>query len=52
VILDTNAVSAFFEGVPAVCDAIAALVRQHGLPLLSNDAHFDHVGGVIRIAWK
>jgi len=126
VILDTNAVSAFFEGVPAVCDAIektewlavpsivlgeyrfgisgsrlrselegklarleqlagilavdavtalhytairrelkiagnpipendlwiAAVVRQYGLPLLSNDAHFDHVGGVIRIGWR
>ena len=124
-ILDTNAVSAFFEGVPAVCDAvgkaevlavpsivigeyrfgmsgsrlrtelevkfgrlvrlaetlvvdantaqhyavirqelkdagtpipdndvwIAALVRQHGLPLVSNDAHFDHVKGLTRIGW-
>jgi predicted nucleic acid-binding protein len=31
---------------------IAAVVRQYGLPLLSNDAHFDHVGGVIRIGWR
>lgn len=31
---------------------IAALVRQHGLPLLSNDAHFDHVGELTRIDWR
>ena len=30
---------------------IAALVRQHGLPLLSNDAHFDHVKDLARIGW-
>ena len=30
---------------------IAALVRQHGLPLLSNDAHFDHVKNLTRIGW-
>ena len=30
---------------------IAALVRQHGLPLLSHDAHFDHVEGLTRIGW-
>jgi len=125
VILDTNAISAFFEGVPSVCasvgnaavlavpsivlgeyrfglsdsrlrseleaklgrlerfadvlcvDAetarhyatirrelkdvgtpipendlwIAALVRQHGLPLLSSDPHFDQVKGLTRIGW-
>jgi len=125
VILDTNALSAFFEGVPSVCDSvgkadvlavpsivlgeyrfgmsesrlrteleaklgrlerlaevlvvdgttaqryatircelkkagtpipendlwIAALVRQHGLALISNDAHFDHVQGIVRIGW-
>jgi tRNA(fMet)-specific endonuclease VapC len=28
---------------------IAALARQHGLTLLSNDAHFDHVSGLKRI---
>ena len=28
---------------------IAALARQHGLPVLSNDAHFDAVQGVERI---
>ena len=30
---------------------ISALVRQHGLPLLSNDAHFDDVKGISRIGW-
>ena len=30
---------------------VAALARQHGLPVLSNDRHFDVVGGVRRIAF-
>jgi tRNA(fMet)-specific endonuclease VapC len=30
---------------------IAALVRQHALPLLSRDTHFDSVQALIRIAW-
>ena len=30
---------------------IAALVRQHGLPLLSRDQHFDFVSGLERVAW-
>lgn len=30
---------------------IAALARQHALPVLSNDAHFDVVTGVRRIAF-
>lgn len=30
---------------------IAALARQHALPVLSNDAHFDRVAGVERIAF-
>jgi predicted nucleic acid-binding protein len=30
---------------------IAALCRQHALPLLSRDNHFDHVTGLKRIAW-
>lgn len=125
-ILDTNAVSAFFEGVPALCEVvgqaevlavpsivlgeyrfglsgsrlraelearlgrlqrlaqvlvvdeetarhyaairrelkhagtpipendlwIAALARQHGLPLLSNDARFDHAESLIRAQWQ
>ena len=43
-ILDTNALSAWVEG-------IAALARQHGLPVLSNDSHFDVVAGIRRIAF-
>ncbi len=30
---------------------IAALCRQHSLPLLSRDRHFDEVTGLKRIAW-
>jgi predicted nucleic acid-binding protein len=30
---------------------IAALCRQHGLPLLSRDRHFDAVSGVQRLVW-
>jgi tRNA(fMet)-specific endonuclease VapC len=30
---------------------IAALCRQHGLPLLSRDRHFDMVSGVRRLDW-
>lgn len=30
---------------------IAALVRQHRMPLLSNDAHFDQVSGIQRLGW-
>ena len=30
---------------------IAALARQHGLPILTNDAHFDQVSGLERISW-
>ncbi len=30
---------------------IAALCRQHGLPLLSRDRHFDVVSGVQRVDW-
>ena len=30
---------------------IAALARQHSLPVLSNDAHFDVVEGVKRVAF-
>jgi predicted nucleic acid-binding protein len=37
--------------IPANDAWIAALVRQHALPLLSRDEHFDAVKGVVRIAW-
>ncbi|MGA8200792.1 MAG: PIN domain-containing protein, partial [Candidatus Sulfotelmatobacter sp.] len=30
---------------------IAALCRQHALPLLSRDRHFDQVTGLKRIGW-
>ena len=30
---------------------IAALCRQHQLPVLSRDAHFDHVPGLRRLTW-
>lgn len=30
---------------------IAALCRQHSLPLLSRDRHFDAVSGITRVAW-
>ena len=30
---------------------IAALSRQHGLPLLSRDRHFDSVPRIQRVAW-
>ena len=30
---------------------IAALCRQHSLPLLSRDQHFDLVPGIKRIGW-
>jgi predicted nucleic acid-binding protein len=30
---------------------IAALARQHALPVLSRDKHFDCVSGLTRIAW-
>ena len=30
---------------------IAALCRQHSLPLLSRDRHFDQVAGLKRVDW-
>ena len=30
---------------------IAALVRQHALPLLSRDRHFDSVAELTRVGW-
>jgi predicted nucleic acid-binding protein len=37
--------------IPANDAWIAALARQHGLPVLSNDRHFDRVSGIQRIAF-
>lgn len=30
---------------------IAALSRQHALPVMSRDSHFDYVAGLRRIEW-
>lgn len=30
---------------------IAALARQHAMPVVTRDAHFDHVPGIARIGW-
>ena len=37
--------------IPANDLWIAALCRQHSLPLLSRDRHFDVISGLRRIAW-
>ena len=37
--------------IPANDVWIAALCRQHDLPLLSRDAHFDRVKGLRRVNW-
>jgi tRNA(fMet)-specific endonuclease VapC len=37
--------------IPANDCWIAALVRQHRLPIVSRDAHFDVVSGIRRIGW-
>jgi predicted nucleic acid-binding protein len=37
--------------IPANDLWIAALCRQHNLPLLSRDRHFDLVAGLRRISW-
>ena len=37
--------------IPANDVWIAALCRQHSLPLLSRDRHFDAVTGITRLNW-
>ena len=37
--------------IPANDLWIAALVKQHGMPLLSRDRHFDLVPGLKRVDW-
>lgn len=37
--------------IPANDAWIAALCRQHSLPLISRDRHFDSVSGITRISW-
>jgi tRNA(fMet)-specific endonuclease VapC len=37
--------------IPANDVWIAALCRQHSLPLISRDHHFDAVSGITRLSW-
>jgi tRNA(fMet)-specific endonuclease VapC len=37
--------------IPANDTWIAALCRQHALPLMSQDKHFDFVTGIHRLGW-
>jgi len=37
--------------IPANDMWIAALARQHQMPVLSRDAHFDAVSGILRREW-
>lgn len=38
--------------IPANDAWIAALCREHNLPLLSRDQHFDRVAGLRRLTWR
>jgi tRNA(fMet)-specific endonuclease VapC len=42
------------DGVPLPANDvwIAALARQHELPILSRDTHFDAVPGLTRLSWS
>jgi tRNA(fMet)-specific endonuclease VapC len=37
--------------IPANDVWIAALARQHSMPVISRDGHFDYVPGLKRLAW-
>jgi tRNA(fMet)-specific endonuclease VapC len=37
--------------IPANDAWIAALCRQHAMPVMSRDSHFDFVGGLRRRSW-
>lgn len=39
------------KSIPANDLWIAALCRQHALPLVSRDPHFDWVAGIQRVSW-
>jgi tRNA(fMet)-specific endonuclease VapC len=39
------------KAIPSNDVWIAALCRQHSLPILSRDSHFDAVSGVTRLTW-
>ena len=38
--------------IPANDAWIAALARQHRLPIVSQDAHFDRVKNIDRVGWR
>jgi tRNA(fMet)-specific endonuclease VapC len=38
--------------IPSNDTWIAALAREHGLPVLSDDTHFDLVPGIQRVGWR
>ena len=38
--------------IPANDAWIAALSRQHSMPVMSRDSHFDFVGGLRRRTWQ
>lgn len=46
--LELNAVG---RPMPSNDTWIAALCRQHRMPVMSNDRHFDQVRGLKRIGW-
>ena len=37
--------------IPANDAWIAALSRQHEMPVMSRDSHFDFIGGLTRLTW-
>jgi predicted nucleic acid-binding protein len=37
--------------IPANDAWIAALSRQHAMPVMSRDSHFDFIGGLTRLTW-
>lgn len=37
--------------IPANDVWIAALARQHAMPVMNRDSHFDFVGGLRRRSW-
>ncbi len=37
--------------IPANDIWLAALAREHGLPIVSRDTHFDRVRGIKRVGW-
>ena len=38
--------------IPSNDTWIAALCRQHSMPVLSRDAHFDRIAGLTRLGWR